>query len=281
MITKKSLLVIILLSALFQGYSQRFYLTGGIGGMYYNGDLRETGLPDLKTLHFSYGIGLDYELNRKFNLSYQFVKGMVSGNDAFSSSEDRNRRNLSFESKISEHSLRLQFKAFSLGKRKRLFARTFIGLGVFKFNPYYNSPSGTIYLQPLGTEGQNSTSGNYPTPYKLTQINTPLGVNLNYRITSRIAVYSELTYHRTFTDYLDDVSGEYPELAYFETVPDPQQSFAASFRGNTSQYPAGKMRGNPNLNDAFIDILFGVRFSLGKKTNLSKRVEDPYGCPSF
>ena len=46
-------------------------------------------------------------------------------------------------------------------------------------------------------------------PYKLTQVNIPLGVGLKYYASERINLSAEVLYRKTFTDYIDDVSHNY------------------------------------------------------------------------
>ena len=89
-----------------------------------------------------------------------------------------------------------------------------IGVGIFHFNP-----KGSITdaagnktwheLRPLRLEGQGMTEYPESKPYKLTQMNIPIGAGIKYFASERINLSTELLYRKTFTDYIDDVSKNY------------------------------------------------------------------------
>ena len=72
-------------------------------------------------------------------------------------------------------------------------------------------------LQPLGTEGQQVSGKfpdrHYPKPYKRTQLSIPMGAGINYKVNRQINLGYEIGWRKTFTDYLDDVSGRYANPA--------------------------------------------------------------------
>jgi hypothetical protein len=101
-------------------------------------------------------------------------------------------------------------------------------LGVFKFNPKayfeYNAaihdridPNGSlaqydgkwVELQPLGTEGQETTKYNDKRRYGLTQVSIPIGMGYKTQLNEDWALGIEFGVRKTFTDYLDDVSTIY------------------------------------------------------------------------
>jgi len=47
-------------------------------------------------------------------------------------------------------------------------------------------------------------------------ISIPLGIGVRYRISRKMDVSFEMAYRFTFTDYLDDVSGDYVDPALFD-----------------------------------------------------------------
>jgi hypothetical protein len=76
------------------------------------------------------------------------------------------------------------------------------GLGVFHFEPKTKDSTGNwINLRPLKTEGKSYS------PYSAM---IPLSLGVRYKISSHFDFEAEFTYVYTFTDYLDDVSGNYP-----------------------------------------------------------------------
>jgi hypothetical protein len=66
-----------------------------------------------------------------------------------------------------------------------------------------------IELQPLGTEGQETTKYNDRKRYPLTQLCIPLGVGYKQQFDDVWAWGIETGVRVTFTDYLDDVSKDY------------------------------------------------------------------------
>jgi hypothetical protein len=88
----------------------------------------------------------------------------------------------------------------------------FAGIAVFHNNPKAKVPvdegNRWVALQPLGTEGQGLEG--YGKPYSRIQLGIPMGVGFRYKVSPRVDLAFEIGYRFTFTDYLDDVSGNYP-----------------------------------------------------------------------
>jgi len=115
----------------------------------------------------------------------------------------------------------------------------FAGLAVFRHNPKaqvpneYVLPANTaptafpnagewVALQPLGTEGQQSildpTDANFGIkPYSLWQISIPFGIGVRYRLADVFDVSVDLSARVLFTDYIDDISGNYVDLGVFDS----------------------------------------------------------------
>ena len=83
----------------------------------------------------------------------------------------------------------------------------FAGLAGFMFNPEAQLGNQWIDLQPLGTEGEGTKGG--PKKYKLSQISIPFGIGMKFSMARRICLGMEWGLRKTFTPYLDDVSGTY------------------------------------------------------------------------
>ncbi|MBK6267031.1 hypothetical protein JKA74_18445 [Marivirga sp. S37H4] len=84
-----------------------------------------------------------------------------------------------------------------------------------------------VSLRKLGTEGQFFDSEtkqafkeiygkDVPNPYSMVQIVIPIGIGARYKLTNNFDLSLEIGYRHTFTDYLDDVGGEYVDLGGFE-----------------------------------------------------------------
>lgn len=220
-----------------------------------------------KSTRPSVGITYTRRLYPRVSIRGGFQWGRIMGDDALSASEDeaenagRFRRNLSFRNDIKEFSAVAIVDLFENRRpfhfRPGFVPYAFAGLAVFHHNPkaYYENgsrglaaeddiPTGWYALQPLGTEGQYAEGGNYPSPYSRIQIAIPFGVGIRYRVDRLWDLSLEVSWRKTFTDYLDDAStsfankqdilnggGENPKAAAilsdrsaesgYSTVPDP------------------------------------------------------------
>ncbi|AKQ46857.1 hypothetical protein TH63_16430 [Rufibacter radiotolerans] len=154
--------------------------------------------------------------------------GRITGDDSKSASptesenEPRYKRNLSFRNDIKELNL---VGIIDLFENRRSYLRrpdftpyAFAGVAVFHHNPkaYYDGgaagvPTGWYELQPLGTEGQYASGAGYPEPYKKVQFAIPFGLGVKYKLARSWDVAFEVTWRKTFTDYLDDVSTTYAD----------------------------------------------------------------------
>jgi hypothetical protein len=137
--------------------------------------------------------------------------------------------------------------AYSTDFRKRIDISPYItvGAGYFIHNPKAKLPiesgnSDWIALEPLHTEGQGINSI-YPNIYQLSGFTIPLGLGVRYRWNKKIDIAFETAYQITFTDYLDDVSGIYPNPLLLQGVDAvtlsnrSREQFAALTGGNRSE----------------------------------------------
>jgi len=220
------------------------------GAMNYEGEL-----DDNFTLQFTrlgFGVHTTALFFSRLHARLAYVHGSISAHDGglFSSN---NRRNLDFYSDIDELSLVFMFK-FQNRKRgftKRNFVTPYIfgGVAGFMFNPKTKYNGKEYELQPIGTEGQN-LEGPYPEPYKLQQVSIPFGVGFLLKITQKFDFGGEVGFRKTFTDYLDDVSTNFPDR---EALRDYQGDIAVQLSDRSSD-PAshGKARGNPENKDWYV-----------------------------
>ncbi|MBX7182034.1 MAG: hypothetical protein K1X82_07980 [Bacteroidia bacterium] len=236
------------------------YIGGGTG--YYLGDLQPLAVPTIKTFGLSGQLGVSYQFYRRFGVSLHYQFNHLRGDDALSTDIKRRNRFLSFHSDVHEISLRLTFDLLRSDKFKTI-PYLIAGFGYFHFNPL--AADGTA-LQPLGTEGQYVGTNDYPLPYTLWAPSIPVGLGFRWRISCRFSVKAEITYHKTFTDYLDDVSSkEYPDKADILSMPtgSPTTTLAYSDR-RVDPANAFLSRGNPSRMDSFLDMNIGLVIHFGK-----------------
>lgn len=160
-----------------------------------------------------------------------------------SESLGRYQRNLQFRNRILEFSIGGEFNLIpnngGPNNRFPLNPYIFLGIAVFKHNPQALAPELDLLgnqlaeagewvdLQPLGTEGQN-IDGSSNSPYKLVQIAIPIGLGVKVRLPGNFDANIEIGFRQTLTDYLDDVSTNYPDLGQL----DSELARALSARGS-------------------------------------------------
>jgi uncharacterized protein DUF6089 len=243
-------------------HSQRLEAGGFFGISGYSGEL-QVGQVDLSEIHASFGAHLTYRASRVLALKFSLLKGKISGNDAnYPTIEFRRNRNLSFRSQIYEASflLELSFLNFGTAKSPRASAFLFSGISGFYFNPQAYYQNKWVDLQPLGTEGQGIHQL-CPSRYNRFQFAIPVGIGFNIFATEKSSFGLRLGIRRTFTDYLDDIGADYPDLQELQKA-NPMAA-ALSFRGaevssDAGVNPSGARRGTPG-----IDVYFfgGISFS--------------------
>ncbi len=184
----------------------------------------------------------------------------------------RYQRNLSFRSTINELTLvteihPLYYKKFKKGQKLPRYSPYFVaGIGYFSFNPKAKLNKTWIELKPLSTEGEGFSEYPDRKPYKLKQINFPLGFGVKYKLSPAVNVSVECVSRILNTDYLDDVSTNYIDKELFaKYFTGAQLTNALKLNDRKHEIdPAlttftGEQRGNPNKNDSY----FTVNFKLG------------------
>jgi hypothetical protein len=182
-----------------------------IAGTAYYGDLDDND----NNLFRNTGVGLNYErhvTNRVgFRTEYWFAK--LSGSDRGETFNQK--RNLDFFTNIHELNALLiwygEKKTNSLQARQQVIPYLGLGIAGFYFNPKTKLNDIVYELHQLGTEGQYIKDGNYPAIYNRYQLALPILIGINVKLEEQISVGIEMSYRKTFTDYLDDVSGKYPD----------------------------------------------------------------------
>lgn len=242
------------------------YLAGG-GIMYYNGDLSDksnTVFAKSVFIHPYVCIGATHWISGHIESSLLLTHGKVSGADSVSSEKNNVARNLSFVSSIDELSLHVELNSLHRYEKSRMNAFVFAGVSVFHFNPKAKLNNEWHALQPLGTEGQYITVGEYPKPYKLIQLSIPLGFGLTCQLSRYFRLKAEFCHHVLFTDYLDDVSTNYPNREALLALPDGAIAVALSSRKKNGLYPeTNSPRGGSKYKDTYTNIGFSLIYNPG------------------
>ncbi len=192
-----------------------------VGAGHYFGDLNPN--LDFQKPGPSGSVFWRMNLNDRFALRTSIGYMNVAYKDEYSSFVLNKQRNLSFKSSIFDIHSQMEFNFLNFVKNVfyneqgwRYSPYISMGAGVFFFNPQaeYN---GKIYnLQAIGTEGQNDPSYSKNQRYNLYSWSINYGLGFKYHIARNVSCGFDFNIHRTFTDYLDDVSGVYVPLISLE-----------------------------------------------------------------
>ncbi|GAC1481702.1 MAG: hypothetical protein NVS1B13_04120 [Flavisolibacter sp.] len=264
-----------------KGISQlQLGLFGGISN--YQGDLVNQLYISSKS---AFGISLNYQVASRFVLRGGFTLAKIAGADSLSNKPYLRLRNLSFQSSITEFSVLGEYYTFNLENQKWS-PYFFGGLAVFHFNPYTYDPKGNlVYLKPLSTEGEGLKGYPDSKPYALTQLAVPFGAGIKYVISDQINIGFEVGLRKTFTDYLDDVSGDYADAADLLAAKGPLAVSLAyrggEVKGGNPVYPGkGSQRGSPKYKDYYYFTGIHLTFNLVNNNSGLRGSKKGYGCPS-
>lgn len=255
----KKLLLAGILFPLFTQAQWKVNLFGGFSN--YIGDLQSK-VYTTQQSNGAFGGGLQYDLNGHFSILGNASFGRISASDAYSKQADLRARNLSFESKIYEGNLLLEYNLLDL-QEHRLTPYVFAGFALFHFQPYaYDSTGRKIYLRPLSTEGEGLVQGRKQ--YAVNQISIPFGGGIKFRVSDRVVLAYEIGMRKTFTDYLDDVSTTYVDRATLLAAKGPTAVEMAyrggELKGGAPYPPAGTTRGNSKAKDWY--YMSGLRVTI-------------------
>ncbi len=246
--------------------AQHFELGATVGGSNYLGDLTPSGLwTSIGETHLSTGAFVRYNIQGWAAVRGSVNYGNIAATDAKAAfGSERIYRNLSFRSNIYEIALTaefniLRYEAYNL--RRPFSPYIFGGIAVYKFNPQAKYNGKWYDLQPLGTEGQG-LDGN-PEKYSLTQVSIPLGFGVKFTKNDQWNFGFEFGMRKTFTDYLDDVSRNYPDLGELAHV---NGNIAAELSWRTDEImtdadPPSKGNARGDLTDLDWYIFTGLFYS--------------------
>ncbi|MDG1238380.1 MAG: DUF6089 family protein [Flavobacteriales bacterium] len=218
------------------------------GASYYLGDLNKS--------HFSQqevSLGAIYKTdfrNERMSLRFHLMYTKLKAADGQSGNPEQIFRKLSFKSDVIEFGpvLEIDFFPFHPGQNhtdEPDFGSPYflIGINYMRMNPKTKYSNEWIELQPLMTEGQSK-------PYALNQIVIPFGLGIKMNITHHLSFSIEYSMRKTFTDYLDDVSGLYADPSSWDDPLRVELSDRSIPYPNTpSRANTGFQRGNSAYKD--------------------------------
>ena len=246
-----------------------------VGLCYYMGDLNPM-LPFAQA-KLQYGGVARLNWNNRWTFRFDYSHATVTASDEIV--KWRPERGLSFTTKINDFSLTAEFNflEYYTGNPKRnVTPYIFGGISVFQYTPYAVVNGERVNLRYEDPEKKLLRYTEAPLPadamwyerltYKSMPVglSIPFGVGVKFSISRHMAGTVEWRMQKTFTDYLDDVQGVYPDEGQHALVGD------FDLTDPTGNFKAGQQRGN----SAYYDWFGMARVSLTWKFNLP----DGRGC---
>jgi hypothetical protein len=188
------------------------------------------------------------------------------------------RRNLSFNTNVWEMTLQGDFNFFRFEPGTLDYAFTpyvTLGVGAFTYDPYAYYQGQKVLLRPLGTEGQGNPG--YRKPYTTMAFCIPFGAGVKCNVNEKVNIGFEIVHRFTTTDFLDDVSGQYPNPSIFPRLPNGDPSLAELLSDRSDETGPTKIgfingtarqRGLPRQKDQY--VMAEITFSFNLST---------YRCP--
>lgn len=273
----------------------------GFGAANFLGELggaNQIGTYFVKDMEFSTtcpsaALAYRYKMSQWFAVTGGFHYLLVKGNDNLTTEPFRQNRNLNFKSNIFELSVQgeLYFTKEQQGhlyriknakgkKNYKLQVYAFAGVGGFYYNPKALYHGKWVALQPLGTEGEGLPDG--PKKYSRFSICIPYGLGASEGVGRDWSVGLEIGIRKTFTDYIDDVSGNYYDKAAIAeahgqtavALSDPSIAPYPLSLENSAHYQqtsTGQQRGDPTHKDAYFFTNITVTYKLKTRRSVKSK----------
>ncbi|MBP7273213.1 MAG: hypothetical protein KA974_05200 [Saprospiraceae bacterium] len=246
-----------------------------IGASNYIGDF-QINYQEPTEYNLCLGVQTRYNLSPRWAFKAYANKLTISGNDKNNTmTTGLRQRNLNFRTDIFEVGVQTEFNLLPYDVRdtKNSTPYIFLGISGIRFNPQAQRNGVWVDLQPLGTEGQNM-SGYAKTKYSKYQLVIPFGVGFKFSLNSRCNLGIEFGFRQTFTDYLDDVSGYYPDIEALRSenpeAADLSYREPEFYKDNSMPNPMGKQRGDNRKYDNY--FVGGIHFTI----NLANKYKMEY-----
>jgi hypothetical protein len=231
------------------------------GGAIFTGTISSPGLFN-NQMNIALGVTAKYTLFSNLSAGLTISSFKLSNSDRTSNNNEQLARGMSFSSSVLSISPSINYDFVDnrlYTKARKIRPSVGLGLDINSFAPtsVYN---GVEYkLQPLGTGGQFSDSTKKP--YSLLALGYFLNVQVKYQINRFNSVGIHFSFHKSMSDYLDDVGpDEYPNASKIlaSGVSDP--AAALYFSNPTARSINGLYRNSPNnAKDSY--IIFGIFYA--------------------
>jgi hypothetical protein len=242
-----------------QAQEQEFGVLGGAAHM--TGDINN----QFKALQYARpagGIFYRNNFHSRWSWKTSLTWNRTEGADSTSGYLFQQSRNLSFRNDIIDLATGFEFnfrkQKLNKGHVGYFTPYLFFGLSVFFQNPQARYQGEWVDLRPLGTEGQQFPERTGNDAYKLFQIGVPIGGGLKWYMNANWQLGLDFRYHKTFTDYLDDVSTVYVDRSILAGGINGDLSVALADRSvEMDGVPVGepgRQRGDSARRDGFLTV---------------------------
>ena len=233
-------------------YNDRYFsFSAGTGSTTYLGELNSQNSINTDLSQFS--LGIEARLLNHIGARLEAATFKFSGDDKNAAdSSFQQQRNLSFESTNYHFQFHLVYylKPYQgdYYKRSTFDPYLFSGVGYLNFKPTTELGGERFDLREAQTEGVS---------YKKWVTTIPVGIGGKFKVNEFLNVNVEVSYHFTFTDYLDDVSQSYATEFSSSTarlLSDRKDEIGVINQEFYDQIQPGARRGNPDDNDRFLQV---------------------------
>ena len=239
-------------------------------------------LGDLNKIHFyqsspSAGFIIRRNIDRRFSYRAEAMFINIRSDERNSKDTIAQNRGLHFSNNIFEEngspiydlSGEIEFNFLPYETGNPLYTWTpfiYTGISFFHFNPKAENQYGEwVALQPLGTEGQGTTTFPERKKYSLIQFAIPLGGGLKIAVNKSFNIIIDYCIRKTFTDYLDDVSTSYVG-GITDPFPVEMDLDAQAMSDPNGTHLKGEQRGDPNKKDWYSFVGITLSFKLNNNT---------------
>jgi hypothetical protein len=236
--------------------AQTWEVGGFVGGAGYMGDLNQNN--PLKISGVSAGVFIKRNFDGYLSAKLQYNFGQIAGADSTSSNLQTRQRNLSFQTQLNELSVIGEFNFFKYipeAGQNRFTPYIYLGIGVVGYNPQANYQGQTYDLRPLMTEGESK-------PYSKLAFSIPYGAGVKYNFSGKWNFNADIGYRHPSTDYLDDVSGVYPNRTKLSSdLARALSDRSGEVNGGLDIGSPGSQRGDLRPKDTYLFINLGISFT--------------------
>lgn len=211
---------------------------GFSAGMFiYQGDLTPEKAGAFKSPGFAFNLFYNRLLSRSFSLRTNLAHGKLTADDGnYKTPEWRKERGFRFGARVTEISEQLVWNILgnNYGERKTISPYIFAGVGLSSLRitrDWKNLNYDYFAGEPRLPDGLAEDSA-HTLPGTIAVL--PVGLGIRYPITDKLSIMAEASYRFTFTDYIDGFSKS----------------------------------SNPNKNDYYSNISFGLIYTFGKRSTL-------------